>query len=168
MSDEAKNDADRYLVRASEIDAMEGLAKIHFLNEDARRTNKSLGDMTGLTGLGFHIVEVAPGYHTTEEHVHHFEDECVYILEGSATATVGTETHSVGPGDFIGYRKGGATHTLRNDGPGTLKCIVVGERLGHDVVDYPQKNKRLYRNADLGWNLVDLDNVTTPKAGAKK
>ncbi|MEO0362142.1 MAG: cupin, partial [Pseudomonadota bacterium] len=40
---------DRYLVTREEIEAMEGLAKTHFLNADARRTNKSLGDLTGLT-----------------------------------------------------------------------------------------------------------------------
>ncbi len=61
---------EKYLVTAEEIAAMEGLRKTHFLNDNARRTNKSLGDLTGLTGIGFHIIEVEPGRETTEYHLH--------------------------------------------------------------------------------------------------
>ena len=53
---------------------MDGLAKTHFLNARARRSNKSVGDATGLTGIGVHLVEIAPGDLSTEHHVHHFED----------------------------------------------------------------------------------------------
>ena len=70
----------KYIIRRQEIEAMEGLAKTHFLNKNAKRTNKSLGDITGLKNLGFHILEVLPGYESTEYHVHHCEDECVYVL----------------------------------------------------------------------------------------
>ena len=40
---------DTYLVTAAEIAAMEGLRKTHFLNPNAVRVNKSLGDLAGLT-----------------------------------------------------------------------------------------------------------------------
>lgn len=157
-----------YIVRAAEIAEMEGLAKTHFLNPNARRNNKSLGDMTGLTGFGFHIIEVEPDCETTEHHVHHHEDECVYVLEGEATAVIGDEEHPIEPGDFIGYRKGGLAHSIRNTGTTTLRCIVVGERLAHDVGDYPRLGKRIYRHAGLPWNLVDHDSISEPKAGEKK
>lgn len=159
---------DTYLLRAGEIAAMEGLAKTHFLNANARRVNKSLGDLTGLTGFGFHIIEVEPGCETTEHHVHHFEDECVFVLDGEATAIIGDAEHPIGPGDFIGYRKGGEAHSIRNTGPGTLRCIVVGERLPHDVGDYPRQGKRIYRNAGLPWSVVDHDAITEPKGVGKK
>ena len=77
--------SDTYLVTAEQIAAMPGLDKTHFLNPGARRINKSLGDVAGLTGLGFHLIEVAPGAQTTEYHVHHHEDECVFVLSGQAT-----------------------------------------------------------------------------------
>ncbi len=66
---------DRYVLTRAEIDAQAGLAKTHFLNDNARRVNKSLGDLTGLTGFGFHLVEVEPGRESTELHRHYFEDE---------------------------------------------------------------------------------------------
>ena len=158
---------DRYIVTREEIEACEGLAKTHFLNDNAQRINKSLGDIAGLTGLGFHIIEVAPGRESTETHVHYYEDECVYILEGEAEATIGVEKYHVKSGDFIGYRAGGEAHQLKNTGSGTLKCIVVGQRLEHDVSDYTVLRKRLYRNRGMAWNMVDMDAVSEPQAGRK-
>lgn len=158
---------DKYLVTKEEIDAYEGVSKTHFLNENAKRVNKSLGDLTGLTGLGFHIIEVEPGHESTELHMHHYEDECVYILEGEAEARVGQATYPVKKGDFIGYRAGGEPHQLRNTGNQVLKCIVVGQRLNHDVGDYPIKRKRIYRNKSMQWNVVDYDHISEPKAGRK-
>lgn len=157
-----------YIITKSDIDAYEGLKKSHFLNPNARRINKSLGDLTGLSGLGFHIIEVAPGDDSTELHMHYYEEECVYILAGTAEATIGNETYGVGAGDFIGYRAGGKPHKLRNCGQTVLKCIVVGQRLPHDVGDYPRLAKRIYRNQGQPWDLVNLNDLKHPKAGQKK
>ncbi|WP_299646899.1 cupin domain-containing protein [uncultured Jannaschia sp.] len=153
---------------ADAIAAMAGLAKTHFLNGRARRVNKSLGDATGLKGIGVHLVEIAPGDLSTEHHVHHFEDECVYVLEGRGTAHVGEATTEIGPGDFLGHPKGGLAHSIENTGTDPLRCLVIGERRAHDVGDYPRLGKRVYRNAGLPWNLVDLADVETPEAGAKR
>jgi len=158
---------DKYVVKKSEIDAFPGTAKQHFLNENAVRTNKSLGDLTGLTGLGFHIIDVPAGKFSTEYHVHHFEDECTYVLSGTGTVTIGGEEHSIEPGDFIGYRAGGEAHTMQNTGDEALRCIVVGQRLAHDVGDYPNKSKRIFRNGGLDWDVVDHDSIQNPKGGKK-
>lgn len=144
-----------YLITKAQIDTMEGTEKTHFLNPNAKRLNKSLGDLTGLTGFGFHIIEVQPGHETTEHHVHHFEDECVYVLSGTATAIIGEEEVVIGAGDFLGYRKGGLAHSIRNTGDDVLRCIVVGDRLAHDVGDYTRQGKRIFRNAGQPWQLVD-------------
>ncbi|MCK0121991.1 cupin domain-containing protein [Loktanella sp. F6476L] len=160
-------DDSNYVLKADDIAKMEGLQKTHFLNSNAQRINKSLGDLTGLTGFGFHIISVEPGCETTEHHVHHHEDECVYVLAGTATAYIGDEAHEIGPGDFIGYRKGGLAHSIKNTGTETFQCIVVGQRLPHDVGDYTRLGKRIYRNEGLSWNLVDHDDIGLTTAGAK-
>ena len=162
MSDET------YLIKAADIAAMEGTQKTHFLNENAKRVNKSLGDLTGLTGFGFHIIEIAPGHDSTEHHMHHFEDECIYVLSGTATAYTGEETAEISAGDFIGYRKGGVAHSLTNTGSETFRCIVVGERLAHDVGDYTRLGKRIYRNEGVAWNLVDHEHIVEVGGGAGK
>jgi len=158
---------DKYLLTKEEIEQTEGLAKTHFLNDNAKRTNKSLGDLTGLTGFGFHIIEVQPGHESTEFHKHYHEDECVYMLEGQAEAQIGNDVFTVKAGDFIGYRASGEAHTLRNTSNQPFKCIVVGQRLDHDVGDYPSLNKRIYRQRGLPWNLVDIDKIEEPNAGKK-
>lgn len=158
---------DKYIVKRSEIASMQGLSKTHFLNPNANRTNKSLGDLTGLTGFGFHIIEVPAGSETTEQHVHHHEDECVYVLEGQATAIIDDEEHAIEAGDFIGYRAGGKSHTIKNTSDTTFKAIVVGQRLAHDVADYTIQKKRIYRQDGLEWDLVDHENINHPKAGKK-
>ncbi|MCB1742933.1 MAG: cupin domain-containing protein [Gammaproteobacteria bacterium] len=158
---------DKYVVTKAEIDEYEGLSKTHFLNDNAKRVNKSLGDLTGLKGIGFHLIEVPPGCDSTELHMHHLEEECVYVLEGEAQATIGNQTVQVGPGDFIGYRAGGEAHKLTNTGRSPLKCIVVGQRLPNDVGDYPRQGKRLFRIQGLPWNLVDIEAISEPVAGAK-
>lgn len=158
---------DKYIVTGDEIEEFEGIEKTHFLNKNAQRINKSLGDLTGLTGFGFHIIEIQPGHESTEFHKHYHEDECVYILDGFAEAIIGKSTYSVKAGDFIGYRAGGEAHALRNIGESILRCIVVGQRLDHDVGDYPNLNKRLYRQKNIPWNLVDIENIYEPDAGKK-
>ena len=158
---------EKYLVTKEEIENMEGLHKTHFLNSNARRINKSLGDITGLNNIGFHIIEVSPGHESTELHKHYFEEECVYILEGEAQATIGNDVFQVKAGDFIGYRTDGEPHKLTNNSDAVVKCIVVGQRLDHDVGDYTNLNKRIYRNKGLQWDVVDLENVAHPEAGKK-
>ena len=155
------------VIKKAAIEAMEGLAKKHFLNPDARRINKSLGDAAGLTGLGFHIIDVPPGFESTEKHLHHFEDECAYVLSGRGEVVIGDEVHVVSEGDFIAYPAGGPAHTMRNTGEEVLRCIVVGQRLAHDVVDYPARQKRLYRNNGMPWDVVDSDAIEHPNAGRK-
>ncbi|MEL6640790.1 MAG: cupin domain-containing protein [Pseudomonadota bacterium] len=159
---------DTYLVTAAEIAAMQGLAKTHFMNPNAQRMNKSLGDLTGLKQIGVHVIEVAPGHDSTEHHVHYHEEECVYILSGEGTAYIGDEAHAVGAGDFIGYRTGGLAHSLTNTGTDVLRVLVMGQRSDHDVADYTKAGKRIYRNKDLPWSLVDVDDVVPVNAGAKK
>ena len=154
------------IIRQDAIEEIEGLAKTHCLNGNAKRINKSLGDIVGLKNLGFHIIEVLPGFESTEYHVHYFEDECVYILDGNATVTIDETDYEVGAGDFIGYPAGGLPHTMKNTGSKVLRCIVVGQRLSHDVADYPRLGKRLYRYGKSN-DLVDLENITNPSMGKK-
>jgi len=139
---------------AKDIEALEGIKKAHFLNEGARRHQKSLGDQVGLERLGVHLVSVEPGWYSTEFHHHLWEEEAVYVLSGRGTATIGEEKQAVGPGDFIAYPTNGVAHDMYNDGDKPLVFLVVGQRLDHDVCDYPRKGKRLYVNKGE-WNLVD-------------
>jgi len=155
-------DNHKLLLKAADITAMPGEKRIHFLNPNAVRINKSLGDAVGLTQLGVHIISVKPGHDTTEYHKHYYEEECVYILSGRATAIIDGERYSVGAGDFLGFPRGVAAHNIVNDGDEILQCLVMGQRLEQDVADYPDKAKRLYRNSGQ-WDLVDQADISEPQ-----
>jgi len=115
-----------------------------------------VSDWTGLRKIGVHVISVEPGRDSTEFHFHHHEEECLYVLEGEAEARIGDEVTILRPGDFVGYRAQGKPHSLRNIGTGSLKYLVVGQRLDHDVCDYPEAGKRLYLQAGLPPTVVDL------------
>ncbi len=155
-----------YVLSADEIGQKSGKEKTHFLNDHARRSEKGLGKATGLNEIDFCIVEVAPGDESTEHHKHYHEEECLYILEGQGTARIGADSFDVGPGDFVGFRAGGLAHSLKNTGSRPLRCITVSQRKDHDVSDYPRMGKRLFRNRDLTWNMVDVTVIDRP-FGAK-
>jgi uncharacterized cupin superfamily protein len=139
---------------AERIAAMEGERRVHFVNPSAIRTNKSLGDAVGLNNLGIHMISIAPGDRSTEFHLHHYEEEAIYVVSGHGTAVMGEKKQKIGAGDFIGFPTNGVAHETINDGTEPLVCLVVGQRSQQEVVDYPRKGKRLYRNGGER-NLVD-------------
>lgn len=143
---------------AERIAAMVGVRRVHALNPTAIRLDKSLGDAVGLKNIGVHLITIAPGDKSTELHAHIYEDEAIYVVSGCGSEVIGDETHKIGPGDFIGLPAGGPAHETVNDGTEPLVCLVIGQRLAQDVVDYPRKGKRLYRNSGQR-DLVDYANL---------
>ena len=57
-------------------------------------------------------------------HVHHFEDESFYMLEGSATFQAGGHTIKAKPGDFMHIPRG-TVHSFKNDGDVPARAIVI-------------------------------------------
>ena len=143
---------------AKQIAAMQSVRRVHHLNSAAIREDKSLGDEAGLKNIGIHLITIVPGDKSTEFHSHKYEDEAIYILSGRGTETIGNETYKIGPGDFIGLPAGGPAHETINDGTEPLVCLVIGQRLPQDVVDYPRQGKRLYRNSGQR-DMIDIAQI---------
>ena len=152
----------KLVLTAGEIESMVGERKTHFLNDNAIRLNKSLGDAVGLAHIGVHIIEVEPGRDSTEYHIHHFEEECIYVLSGTGELDIDGERSQIGSGDFVGFPRNTAAHGLTNNGEQNLVCLVMGQRLEQDVSDYPRQGKRLYRNSGT-WDLVDIESISNPR-----
>ncbi len=135
------------LIKADTIDQMAEAPFVHPLNEKAVRQTRTLSEATGMTNLGVHLVRVEPGAETTEYHLHHCEEEFLYILSGTGTAEIDGEAFEVGAGDFLGFAARGPAHTMRNDGEEDLVYLMAGERRSGDLVDYPRAGKRLMKSA---------------------
>lgn len=57
-------------------------------------------------------------------HIHHFEDESFYLLEGNITFHAGGQTIYAKPGDFIHIPRG-TVHSLKNEGTVPGRALVV-------------------------------------------
>ena len=143
---------------AEKIATMEGVRRVHNLNPAAIRIDKSLGDEVGLKNFGIHLISIAPGDKSTEFHSHRYEEEAIYVLSGTGMEVMGETKQKIGPGDFIGFPGGGLAHETVNDGTEPLVCLVIGQRLAQDVVDYPRKGKRMYRNSGQR-DMVEFANI---------
>jgi mannose-6-phosphate isomerase-like protein (cupin superfamily) len=77
------------------------------------------------TGGAFGLLEmhVAPG-HGPPLHVHHREDEGLWVLEGRLLVRTGDREVTAGPGAFI-YTPRGVPHTFRVEGPTPPRLLVL-------------------------------------------
>src|SRR6516165_289091 len=62
-------------------------------------------------------------------HIHRFEDESFYILEGAATFQVGGQTIYAKPGDFIRIPRG-PVHSLKNEGKLPARALIITSPAG--------------------------------------
>ena len=106
---------------AEKIAAMEGIRRVHNLNPEAIRIDKSLGDEVGLKNIGIHLITIAPGDKSTEFHTHRYEEEAIYVLSGRGTEVIGDQTYKIAAGDFIGFTGASAAHETINNGTEPLE-----------------------------------------------
>src|SRR5512133_2275453 len=135
--------AARVLVRAS--DRGPAFPSGHPYNPKAELHGWLLSRTAGLSRIAVNLAWIPPGKESAIFHVHHREEEWVYVLEGSGVAEVGDTEHAVGPGDFLGFPAGTAHH-LRNVGTQDLLVLEGGEILPDvDVAEFPRLRRRLVR-----------------------
>ena len=113
----------------------------HPWNERSRVIGTHLSALAGLRRTGVSLVRVPAGKESFCYHVHHREEEWVYILAGYGTAEIGEDEHPVGPGDFLAFPAAGDAHHLRNTGSEDLVYLMGGERWATDIVHYPDSGK---------------------------
>lgn len=152
------------LLRARDIEALPEEARAHPLDASLVRHTRSLGDATGLTRTGVHLVRLKKGATSALYHRHQQDEEWVYVLSGRAVAEIGDETHDVGPGDFMGFPAGSAAHNLHNPHEEDFVYLVSGDHMQFDICDYPRAGKRRYR---INGKNVYVDAEVVEKAGEK-
>lgn len=97
--------------------------------------------------VGVAIEELPPGKQTAPAHYHIFEEEHVYILEGSLTVRIGAARYPMKAGDYVCFPAGQkAGHCLINDGNATCRYVIIGERNPNEVAVYTDTKKVLVRS----------------------
>jgi uncharacterized cupin superfamily protein len=133
----------RVLVRASERgpDFPSG----HPYNPRAELHGWLLSRLAGLGRIAVNLAFLPPGKESAIFHVHHREEEWMYVVSGRGIAEVGDAAHEVGPGDFLGFPPGVAHH-LRNEAGEALHYVLGGEVIpGVDVAGFPRLGRLLVR-----------------------
>jgi uncharacterized cupin superfamily protein len=99
----------------------------------------------GLARIGVNLLWLPPGKEAFAYHLHHREEEWLYVLEGRGLAVVDEKELEVSAGDFLGFPPGVA-HLLRNSGEVPLRYLAGGEQLADvEVADFPRLGRRMTR-----------------------
>ena len=82
--------------------------------------------LTGVESRGgcFIVEGLAPPGGGPDAHVHEFEDESFYILEGAATFQAGGQTIRAKAGDFVHVPRG-TVHSLKNEGDRPARALII-------------------------------------------
>ena len=115
----------------------------HPWNAKSEMRGVALGAAMGFRRIGVNFIRIAPGREAYAPHAHAHEEEWVFILEGRGRALAGEHAFDVGPGDFLAYPAPQVVHHLVNAGKSDLVCLMGGEVLPLDVVDFPRHRKRM-------------------------
>jgi len=89
-------------------------------------------------------------------HVHHGEDEGIYVLAGTLTAVAGEETFVLGPGDFA-FLPRGVPHSLTNHSEPAARFVFVSTPGGfeHVMDDFVEAATNGHGPASPEWNAIE-------------
>lgn len=89
-------------------------------------------------------------------HIHHREDEGIYVLDGSLTAVAGEETYTLGPGDFVFLPKG-VPHSLTNHSDPAARFVFVSTPAGfeHLMDDFVEAAMNGHGPGSPEWKMIE-------------
>jgi uncharacterized cupin superfamily protein len=147
MADTSSNPSiPRVLVRAAE----RGPADVsrHPWNPASEIQGWMVSRASGLGRIAVNLAWLAPGKESAAFHLHHREEEWLYVLAGAGTAEVDDREVAVAAGDFLGFPPGTAHH-LRNTGTEELHILEGGEIIPDvEVADFPRLRRRMVRTGN--------------------
>lgn len=101
-----------------------------------------VGAAIGAKKLGYSFFTVPPGKAAFPFHLHHTNEEMIYILEGEAILRLGKEEIAVSAGTFIACPPGqDYPHQLINTSKKELRYLVVSTMEYPEIAEYPDSNK---------------------------
>lgn len=119
----------------------------HPLQDDAEVEITGLSRMAGMSRSGINLTRIPPGRQAFPLHRHHLEEEWVYVVSGRAEIRLDDDRHELGAGGFAAFAAGGPAHAVRNLSESEdLVCLMGGDAVKGDIVDFPEIGKRVTRS----------------------
>lgn len=101
-----------------------------------------VGAAIGAKKLGYSFFSVPPGKTAFPFHLHHTNEEMIYILEGEGTLRFGTEETAVAAGTFVAFPPGADhPHQLINTSDRDLRYLCVSTMEYPEICEYPDSKK---------------------------
>jgi uncharacterized cupin superfamily protein len=106
--------------------------------------------LAGLQRTGVSLVRVPPGKESFAYHLHHREEEWVYVLSGTATSLIDGQEYTLEAGDFVAFPTPSVAHLMANRTDSDLVYLMGGENLSEEVADFPILDRRMVKlNGEL-------------------
>lgn len=133
-----------YLLRRADIVSAES-SYSHPWNPNSEISGSHLSGLGGLERTGVSLVRIAAGKESFAYHLHHREEEWIYILSGRGLAKVDGAEYEMGPGDFIAFPTPSVPHLMLNPSEEDLVYLMGGEHRQFEIADFPTLDKRMVR-----------------------
>ncbi len=102
---------------------------------------KRLALRSGGEKLGCSLFRVPPGKTAFPAHLHHTNEEALFILSGQGTLRLGDTEIPVGEGDYVTLPAGGPAHQLLNRSGAMLEYLCLSTMISPEVAEYPDSGK---------------------------
>jgi uncharacterized cupin superfamily protein len=132
------------LIRKSVIKASEGTFS-HSWNSNSEVTGTHMSRLAGLKRTGVSLVRIAPGKESFAYHLHHREEEWIYVISGRGVAQIDGNEYSLAAGDFVAFPTPSVPHNLTNPFDAELVYLMGGENRAREIADFPTLGKRMVK-----------------------
>jgi uncharacterized cupin superfamily protein len=130
-----------HLLRKADIEAQQTTFS-HPWNPNSEIRGTWMARLAGLQRTGVSLGRLAPGKESFAYHLHHREEEWVYVLQGRAVAHIDGQDYVLEPGDFVAFPTPSVAHHMANPFDEELVYLMGGENLPDEVADFPTLDRR--------------------------
>ena len=104
--------------------------------------HKRPGAAAGGRQLGCSLYRLPPGKAAFPAHLHHANEEAIYVLSGQGTLRIGDSEYPVAAGDYVALPAGPSdAHQMRNTSADPLEYLCLSTMITPEVAEYPDSDK---------------------------
>ncbi len=101
-----------------------------------------VGAAAGAEKLGATLYEVDPGGRVSPLHVHHANEEMLFVISGRPTLRTPDSEHELEPGEVVAFLSGRrGAHQVVNRGTEPARVLIVSTMVYPEVVEHPDSQK---------------------------
>jgi uncharacterized cupin superfamily protein len=101
-----------------------------------------VGAGAGGEKLGATLYEVDPGGRVSPLHIHHANEEMLFVIDGRPTLRTGDGERELEPGEVVSFPSGRrGVHQVLNRGDERARVLIVSTMHYPEVVEHPDSNK---------------------------